>query len=126
MRKKNTSNDMRLLLQMCIQYFYQEILYRSVLPLHKSIWLSMALRGYKLLCTIQVVHASTHTINKSSPLIIYLDFEATTTTHKLIKKRSYRHCCYISDLFGLRQFSEIMKPENKMTVAIHLKEVTKI
>ena len=82
--------------------------------------------GYTLLYNGKVVQASTHTINKFSPLIIYLDFEATMTTHKLIKKHSYRQSCLISDWFGLRQFSEIMNPENKMAVAIHLKEGEKI
>ena len=33
----------------------------------------------------QVVQASIHIINKFSPLISYLDLEATMTTHKLIK-----------------------------------------
>ena len=40
---------------------------------------------YTLLYTSKVVQPSTHTIDKFSPLIIYLDFEATMTTLKLIK-----------------------------------------
>ena len=40
---------------------------------------------YTLLYTSKVVQPSTHTIDKFSLLIIYLDFEATMTTLKLIK-----------------------------------------
>ena len=90
MRKKKIFNDTRSLLRICIQYFYQGILYRSVLSLHKTIWLQMVCWGYTLLYTSKVVQASTHTINKVSPLIIYLDFETTLTTSKLIKKHNYR------------------------------------
>ena len=76
-------------LRMCIQFFYQGILFRSVLLLHKTTWFWMVCWGYTLLYTSKVLQASKHTINKFSSLIIYLDFEATMTTHKLIKKRSY-------------------------------------
>ena len=56
-------------------------------------------------------------INKFSPLIIYLDFEATMTTHKLIKKRSYCKSCLFSDWIGHQPFSEIIITNNKMAVA---------
>ena len=58
------------------------------------------------------MQASTHYINKFSPLIIYLDFEATMTTHKLTKKQRYRQSCLISGCFGLRPFSEIINAGN--------------
>ena len=57
-------------------------------------------------------------INKFSPLIIYLDFKATMTTHKLIKKCSYRQSCHFSDWIGLQPFSDIIIADNKMAVAI--------
>ena len=85
---------MRPLLRMCIQYFHQGIVYRSLLLM--------------LLYASKVMQASTHNINKLSPLNIYLDFEATMTTHKLVKKRSYRQSCLISDWLGLRLFCEII------------------
>ena len=88
MRKKNTFNDMRPLLWMCIQFFRQGILYRSVLPLHKTIWFRMVCWGYTLLYTNKVVQASEHTINKFFPLIIYLDFKSGMMIHKRTKKRS--------------------------------------
>ena len=123
MRKKKTFND---ILQMCIQYFYRGILYRSVLPLRKTIWLRMLYWGYTILYTSKVKQASTHTINKLSPCIICLDFEATMTTYKLLKKRSYRQNCLISDWFGLRPFSETINPDNKMAAAIHFRKRSKI
>ena len=63
------------------------------------------------------MQASTHTTSKFSPLIIYLDLEAIMTTHKVIKKLSYRQICLISDCFGLQPFSEIIIEDNKMAVA---------
>ena len=57
-------------------------------------------------------------INKFSPLIIYLDFKATMTTHKLIKKCSYRQSWNFSDWVGLQPFSDIIIADNKMAVAI--------
>ena len=57
-------------------------------------------------------------INRFSPLIIYLDFKATMTTHKLIKKCSYRQSCHFSDWIGLQPFSDIIIADNKMAVAI--------
>ena len=127
MRKKNTFNDMEPLLLMCIQYCYKCILYRSALPLRKTIWLRMVCQGYTLLYTSKVVQASTHTINKFSPLIIYLGFVAITMTRrKLIKNSSYRQSCNIFDWFGLLSFSERMNPDKKMVVAIHLRGRAKL
>ena len=65
-------------------------------------------------------------INKFSHLIIYLDFEASMTTHELITKRSYRQNCLFSDWVGLWPFSEIIIADNKMVVAIHFREKEKI
>ena len=121
MHKKNNFNDMQSLLPICIQYFYKGILYRSVLLLHKTTANGM-LRLYVFLYTSKVVQAIIRTINKFSPLIIYLDFEASMTTHKLIKKHSYRQSCLISNWFGLRPFSEIIDADKKMAVAICLRE----
>ena len=66
--------------RMCKQYFYQGILYPSVLPLHKTIWLRIVCWSYALLYTSKVVQTITRAINKSSTLIIYLDFEAAKTS----------------------------------------------
>ena len=125
-REKNTFNGMRPLLQMCIQYFYKGILYCSFLLLRKTIWLPMICWGHTLFYNSKVVQASTHTINKFSPLIVYLEIEATMTTHKLIKKRSYHQSCPISDWFGSQPFSEIMNLGNKMAVANHPRGRAKI
>ena len=65
-------------------------------------------------------------INKISPLNIYLDFEATMATHKLIKKRSYSQSFLFSDWIGLQPFSEIIIADNKMAIATHLRKRVKI
>ena len=80
---------------------------------------------HTLLCRSKVMQTSTRNINKFSPLIIYLDFEATTATHKLIKKRIYRQSCGNSDWLGFSPFSEIINADNKMAAAIHLRERVK-
>ena len=46
--------------------------------------------------------------NKFSTLIIYLNFEAIMTTHKLKKKRSYRQSYLFSDWIGRRPFRKII------------------
>ena len=110
-----------------LQHFYQNSPYRSVLPLHKTIWLRMLCWGYMRCSTPVRSWKQVYTpLKKLSPLIIYLDFEATMTTHKLIKKRSYRQNCLISGWFGLRPFSEIIDANNEMAVAIHLSEKANI
>ena len=86
-------------------------------------WYAEAIRCSTPVRSCKQVH---NTINKFSFLIIYLDCEATMTTHKPIKKRSDRQSCLISDWYDLRPFSEIINADGKIAVAIHLREKTKI
>ena len=84
------------------------------------------LRLYALLYTSKVVKASIHTIKKIISLNHLFGLRSNHTTHKLIKKRSYRQNCLISGWFGLRPFSEIIDANNEMAVAIHLSEKANI
>ena len=59
-------------------------------------------------------------VNKFPTAIIYLDFEAIMTAHKLIKKRCFRQSCLFSDWIGRRPFSEIIIADNEMAVATTL------
>ena len=113
MCKKNTFNDMWLLLWMCTQYFYQ------------GIFLSFCFaspQDHLIADGMLRLYVTLH----QPPLIINLGFEETMATHNLIKKCSYRQRWLISDWFGFQPFSETTNADNNMVLAIYLREIAKI
>ena len=99
--------------------------HQVLLPRHSLLFCFVSTQDHLIVDGTLRLYVALHQWSRGSKYI-YLAFKATMTTHKLIKKCSYRLNCLISDWFGPRPFSKIINKHNKMVVAVHLRERTKI